>query len=172
MTRQVGGDKIINTMNELATTASNKLMRYQTERLQDLIREMIHCCEDRRFYETKRFGLPHAEIKCLMEFNGGRYLTVKGIAQSLDVTKSRVTKIVEGLVEKGLVEHMHDPRDGRIKLISLTGAGRKKSEEVRAFQKGIHERILLQLDPDQRKSVLSSLESLRSAMEAVKEQLV
>ena len=65
-----------------------------------------------------------------------------------------------------------DPNDARIKLISLTSAGRQKSDEIHAFQKGIHRKILLSLDPSQRKNVLSHLELLRSSMEAVKEQLV
>ena len=159
-------------MNENSPKINKELLRYQTQRLQDLIREMLHCCEDRKLYESQKFGLPYAELKCLMLFNGERYLTVKGMAQRLEVAKSRVSKIVDGLIGKGLVEQTDDPRDARIRLISLTPGGQKKSEEIDAFHKAIHRKILLQMDRDERRNVLSHLELLRSAMEAVKEQLV
>jgi DNA-binding MarR family transcriptional regulator len=107
-----------------------------------------------------------------MKFHGERYLTVKGISRKLDVAKSRVTKIVNGLIEKGMVEQINDPKDARIRLISLTLAGQRKSEEIDAFLKELHRKILLQMDHDERKKMVSYLELLRSAMEAVKEQLV
>ena len=157
-------------MNKNALILNEDLLKYQTLRLQELITEMLECCEDRKLYETTRFSLPHAELKCLMLFDGERYLTVKGIAKKLEVAKSRVTKIVDWLVEKRLVERMDDPKDARIKLISLTPEGRSRSDEIASFQREIHRKILLQMDIDERKYALSYLELLRSAMEAVKEQ--
>ena len=159
-------------MNEIYLKENEELIGYQTSRLQDLINEIVQCCEDKRLYESQRFSVPYAELKCLMLFDGERYLTVKGIAQKLDVAKSRVTKLINGLIEKGLVERIDDPRDGRIKLINLTSAGQKKSEEVADFHREIHSSILLQMDPEERKNMLSYLELLRAAMEAAKEQFV
>ena len=143
-------------------------MNYQTLRLQNLIQEILKCCTDRKLYESHRFGLPYAELNFLMQFDGERYLTVKSIAQRLEIAKSRVTIIVDGLIKKGLVEKINDPKDTRIKLISLTPAGKKKAEEIETFLEEIHREILLQLGDDERKNVISQLELLRSAMEAVK----
>jgi DNA-binding MarR family transcriptional regulator len=158
-------------MNQLATQPNEELLGYQAQRLQELIAEMLQCCEDRKFFETAKFGLPYAELRCLLLFGGERYLTVKGIAQRLDVAKSRVTKIVNGLVAKGLVKQVDDPHDARIKLISLTLAGEEKAQAIAAFQRGLHRQILLHLAAEERKGMFSYLELLRSAMEAVKEQL-
>jgi DNA-binding MarR family transcriptional regulator len=141
-------------------------------RLQTLVNEIVKCCEDRKLYESQKFGVPYAELKCLMLFNGERYLTVKGIAQNLDVAKSRVTKLINGLVAKGLVEAIDDPKDARIRLISLTPQGLKVSQEIDAFHRTIHGKILDQFEPGERKTVISYLELLRSAMEVVKSQLV
>jgi DNA-binding MarR family transcriptional regulator len=159
-------------MNEMANRINEELLTYQTQRLQDLITQMLHCCEDRKLYQSQRFNLPHAELKCLMLFNGERYLTVKGVAQKLEVAKSRVTKIVDGLIRKRLVEQTNDPKDARIRLINLTAAGQTKYAEIDAFQKEIHRKILLQMAPEERKNALSYLELFRSAMEAVKQELV
>jgi len=158
-------------MNEISTAINEELLRYQAQRLQDLIAEMLRCCEDRKIYESSRFGLPYSELKVLMLFDGERYLTVKGIAQKLEVAKSRVTKLINGLSKKGLVEQIEDPKDARVKLISLTPKGLGKSKEIGALQQALHRKILLQMDPEERKNMLSCLELLRSAMEAVKEEL-
>jgi DNA-binding MarR family transcriptional regulator len=158
-------------MNETPGKINEELLEYQTIRLQGLILEMLECCDDRRLYESKKFGLPHAELKCLMLFRGERYLTVKGIARKLNVAKSRVTKLIQGLMNKGLIYQIDDPRDARIRLISPSPEGRRISEQVETFQRDIHRAILLQMDDAERKGTLSCLESLRGAMEAVKEKM-
>ncbi|RPI76719.1 MAG: MarR family transcriptional regulator [Desulfobacteraceae bacterium] len=153
-------------------TANNEdLLKYQTDRLKDLIAELLKCCDERKIYEIERFNLPQAELKSLLFFGNERYLTVTGIAQKMDVAKSRITKIIGSLAQKGLVKQMSDPQDTRIKLISLTQAGREIAQKIEAFQSDIFRQILLNLGVDERKTTLASLEMLRSAMEAVKERM-
>ena len=158
-------------MNELQVKTTDEFLHYQICRLQELIREILHCCQTRMVFESQKFGLPQAELKCLMHFEGERYLTVKGLSQKMDVAKSRVTKIIDGLTTKDLVQKIDDPRDARIKLISLTPKGQRKSEEIGVFLRDVHQKILLQMKPVERKTILSSLEFLRSSMEVVKAQL-
>jgi DNA-binding MarR family transcriptional regulator len=159
-------------MNEVMRQPNEDLLDYQTGRLQDLIGQIIDCCEDRRLYESQKFAVPYAELRCLLLFDGERYLTVKGISQKMDVAKSRVTKIIDSLIQKGLVERFEDPRDSRIKLISLTNQGHALAEQARAFHQEIHRNLLLHLGEEERKGILSQLEKLRSAMEAVKERFL
>ena len=159
-------------MNENDPKINEELLGYQTLRLQVLIGEILKCCEDRKIFESQKLGLSHAEVKCLMLFNGERYLTVKGMAQKLDVAKSRITKITNGLIEKNMAKRIDDPNDARIKLISLTSVGEKKSEEITKFHRSIHRKILMQMSTEERKQVLSHMELLRSSMEAVKKHLI
>jgi DNA-binding MarR family transcriptional regulator len=158
-------------MNDFRPKIPDDLLLFQSQRLQDLMREILQCCQERMLFESYKFGLPQAELKCLMLFDMERYLTVKGIAQKMEVAKSRVTKIVEGLTKKCLAQSTEDPNDGRVKLISLTPAGQKKLKEIDIFIREIHQKILYQIESEQRKAILSSLELLRSSMEAVKAQL-
>ena len=159
-------------MNEYNSAINEDFLTYQAHRLQELIAEMLKCCEDRKVYESGKFALPPAELKCLLLFDGQRYLTVKDSAQKLEVAKSRVTKLLKGLKEKQLVEEIDDPKDARVKLISLTPEGHTRFDEITAFQRELYRTLLLQVDKDKRNHVLSNLELLRSAMEAVKEDFV
>ena len=159
-------------MNENAAQVLDTLLTYQTRRLQDLMAEILQCCRQRTSFLSDKYQIPEAELRCLQLFSGERYLTAKGIAQRLEVAKSRVTKIMDGLFQKGLVETIDDPKDARIKLIALTPDGQKKAEEIGVLTRELHERLLLELDPEQRKNVLASLEMLRASMEAVKKRLI
>ncbi len=84
-------------------------------------------------YQSERFNLPDAELRCMVLFEGERYLTPKSIAHKMNVVKSRVTKIIEGLVRKELVQRIKDPEDSRITLLSLTAKGQGKLREINAF---------------------------------------
>ena len=159
-------------MNNRGPESDDVLLSYQTQRLQDLIEEILHCCKERTSHLSKKFDIPEAELRCLMLFGEERYLTAKGISQKLDVAKSRVTKIINGLLHKNLVESIDDPKDARIKLIGLTPQGQRKSKELSAIMTDLHQRLLLEFEPEQRKMVISCLEVLRSSMEAVKNQLL
>jgi DNA-binding MarR family transcriptional regulator len=156
---------------ESSSANDNGLLQFQASRLQELINEMVKCCEDRKIYENQRFGLPYAEIKCLMLFEDERYLTVKNIAKRLDVAKSRVTKLISGLLEKGLVERSDDPYDSRIKLIRVTHVGQEKIRQVLSFYRDIHSSLLLNIPPEERNTLLSYLDRLRTSMETVKRDL-
>ena len=145
---------------------------YQGEKLKELIEGIIHCCQERVLFQSQKFNLTPAELRCILLFKGEKYLTVKGIAQKLEVAKSRVTKIMEGLIHKKLVQCIDDPEDGRVKLFSLTPTGQKKTDEIDSFIKEIHHQLVVNLKIGDREPVLHSLGILRTSMEIVKERLL
>ena len=116
--------------------------------------------------------LPDAELRCLGLFGQERYLTAKGIAHKMNVVKSRVSKIIEGLIKKKLIQSIKDPEDSRVSLLSLTPIGQKKINEINDFMKDIHGQVLSQMAPDQRQAMLTNLDILKASMEAVKDMMV
>ena len=92
--------------------------------------KLFQCCQERLQYQCERFDLPDAEFRCLMLFGQERYLTAKGIAAKMDVVKSRVSKIVDGLLKKKLIQRMKDPEDSRVSLLSLTPQGHQKLNDI------------------------------------------
>ncbi len=158
-------------MNDINTTIDVRVLEYQANKLQELISEVHNCCKDRFSREAKAFKMPQAELRCLMLFEGHKYLTGIEIAGMLEVAKSRATVIIENLERKGLVQRSPDPNDARVKLINLTPTGQKKVREIEEFMFQLHQQLLGQIDPAQRTNVITALETLRSSMEAVKAQL-
>ena len=145
---------------------------FQLHQFQDLMTKLYQCCRERIKYQCERFDLPDAELRCLILFGKERYLTAKSISQKMNVVKSRVTKIINGLVQKNLVQRLQDPEDSRITLLSLTTKGHQKLFEVNQFLEYVNHEVLQQMEPEQRKTMLTNLDILKASLEAVKELMV
>ena len=137
------------------------------EQFSDIISDLNRTCHERFRRQCDIFCLNEAELRCLRLFDHNRYLTAKSIALRLGVTKGRVTRIIEGLVEKTLLHRRPDPDDARVTLLSLTPEGRERREKVREHQLAVHRAVLERLSDHQRAEVLAMLTMLKGAMDAV-----
>ena len=159
-------------MNQSGENNRSEISDYQIQQFQALVTKLFQCCQERAQYQCERFQLPDAALRCLLLFGEERYLTSKGIAYKMNVVKSRVTKIVNGLVEKKFIQRIPDPEDSRITLLSLTTDGQKKLNEINEFFNFVNHQVLLQMEPEQRKTMLTNLDMLKASMESVKEMMV
>jgi DNA-binding MarR family transcriptional regulator len=159
-------------MNEYTTQKPDtRLIEYQSNKLQQLISDVHNCCKDRIYLEAKMFNLPASELKCLMLFDGRKYLTGVEIASQLEVAKSRATVILDSLARKGFIQRMPDPNDARVKLVSLTPAGYKKIKEIEDFIFHLYHQLLSQIEATQRPGIIAALEVLTSTMKSMKAQM-
>jgi DNA-binding MarR family transcriptional regulator len=138
---------------------------------QHLVTDIFQCCQERLQYQSDRFGLPDAELRCLMLFEGERYLTAKTLAYRLNVAKSRVTKLVTSLVKRGLLASMPDPADSRIKLLSLTPEGGRLLKKIGRFRFEVHQAVLEEFSDEQRGELLHALSLLSRHMKSVKDMM-
>jgi DNA-binding MarR family transcriptional regulator len=58
--------------------------------------------------------------------------SASALAQVFGVSRPAITRMVDGLARKGLVERRHDPDDRRLAIISLTAQGRALHEATEA----------------------------------------
>ena len=65
----------------------------------------------------------------LSQAEAGR-LPMSGLAESTMLTRSGITRLVDGLVERGLVERVSCVDDARVSYASLTAAGSAKLREA------------------------------------------
>lgn len=163
---------IVHPMNQFNDHTPLEISSNQVNQFQTLVTKLFQCCQERLQYQYERFKLPDAELRCLLLFEEERYLTSKGIAYKMNVVKSRVTKIIDGLVKKKLVQRIPDPGDSRITLLSLTSEGQQKLNEIKEFHSHVNHQVLMQMEPEQRKTMLTNLDLLKASMEAVKEMMV
>ncbi len=159
---------IVYSMNNSADNTLATIPEHQIQRFQELIFKLYQCCQQRIQHQSERFDLPDAELRCLRLFGKERYLTPKGIADQMGVVKSRITKIINGLVGRNLVQRYKDPEDSRITLISLTPQGKKKLCRINVSLSSANMDILSRVTPEKRNALLDHLEVLRASMEAAR----
>lgn len=158
-------------MNLSSLSKSTDLNPDQVETFRELIGAIVSCCQERTILESRLLSLPPAELRCLQLIADDESLTAGRLATRLEVGKSRITSLVNGLLAKGLIERRTSSRDGRRRLISLTPLGVEKSREAKDFIGEAHARVLAGIDPDRRGSVLETLKLVREAMEIVKGEM-
>ena len=159
-------------MNYLAKNSAPEIPDRQIAQFQELITKLYQCCQDRMRYQSERFKLPDAELRCLMLFGEEKYLTPKGIAVKMNLVKSRISKLIAGLNEKGLIQKIADPEDSRTTLLRLTSEGQIKLNEINNFLNETHQEVLSQMEPEQRLTMMTNLELLKASMESIKELMV
>jgi DNA-binding MarR family transcriptional regulator len=108
-------------------------------------------------------GLPLAAYDVLVRLAraSDRALRMSDLAERVLLSPSGLTRLVDRLVAKGLVERRADPDDGRVALASLTEAGRLEVRRAaRTHLRGIREHFTGRLSESQLRSVASSLETV------------
>ncbi|MDR3640039.1 MAG: MarR family winged helix-turn-helix transcriptional regulator [Humidesulfovibrio sp.] len=158
-------------MNGISPSETGMLSQKQRRQFSQMLDKLYQCCTDRQVYISGQFGIPQAELRCLLLFGQERYLTAKGIAARLNIVRSRVTMLVNGLTTRGLVSRIPDPADSRVVLLALTPAGQKVRQEVSGMMESLRDKVLDAVEPERRPALLQSLETLKTAMERAGENL-
>jgi DNA-binding MarR family transcriptional regulator len=93
--------------------------------------------------------------------------SVGALADQLRIDASNGTRLCDRLQRLGLVERFRSPVDGRAVNVSLTAAGRRVLEEVRAHRRRELGRILRDVPPDGVQAMVDALTAFtRAAHEA------
>lgn len=109
-------------------------------------------------------GLTFVEYSVLRVLNEGS-LSLSRLAEAAVRTTGGMTKIVDRLERRGLVERVADPADRRGVLVGLTGDGREISKKASDAYSVGRDRILARLDTTERRAIESGLDRLVIAFE-------
>jgi DNA-binding MarR family transcriptional regulator len=70
-----------------------------------------------------------------------RPLTLRELADRLEITSQGMLKIVDEIEARGYVRRLADPADGRTRRVDLTPRGRSALAEARAFHRRFEKRL-------------------------------
>ena len=94
----------------------------------------------------------------------GRHLPMSALAESTMLTRSGITRLVDGLVEAGWIERVACPNDARVSYAQLTDHGYEKLREAGcAHVRSIHRLFLENFTPDEIEQLASLLGRLPGA---------
>jgi DNA-binding MarR family transcriptional regulator len=143
----------------------------QANRLSHLTHDLSQCCQAKEEQIFARFGLSLAEGRVLQAVAGGGAVSSTGVARTLNIVRSRLTPLVDGLAEKRFLKRMESEDDRRVRTLTLTVSGRKVARDVTDFQISFHESLLQKFEPAQREQLFEVLTQLHEAMEELRRGL-
>ena len=91
--------------------------------LMALMTRLRRCCDQREMQVREETGLSGAEYAGMLAFPVGAAISASGLAERMGLSLSRVSRIVDRMVERGLVTRVPSAQDRRAVELSLTAEG-------------------------------------------------
>lgn len=104
------------------------------------------------------------EVLLYLSQEEGRRLAMSALAERTMLTRSGITRLVDGLVDAGLVERVACPNDARVSYAALTDAGYEKLRQAGCSHvASIHRLFLEHFTPEETDLLASLLSRLPGA---------
>jgi len=152
-----------NSMDEIAAKESRKLkLQKRFQRLASFRLQRLASVSD-RFTEMRyrrKFNLRMAEVGIMAVVGASSPLSFKTTCVETDLEKSKVSRVVAQLLNKGLLKKRESPTDQRSFYLALTDAGKKLYWAMYADAVARNEQWIAVLSKRHRAQFLASLERL------------
>jgi len=123
----------------------------------------------RLFLTRTSVCVSRTEVGVLRVLRGGpRRITE--LAAEERVTQPAITLLVNRLAERGWVERVPDPSDGRAVLVSLTAGGAEAFERLRAEYRALLHEEMAALDDSEVATLAAAVEILDKLIDRLKER--
>ena len=135
------------------------------ERLADLTFSLLQRCQEKEAWLAEEHGLFQAELKCLRLFGSDESLNNKEIAKRMNLSPSRLTRIVYGLEKKGYMQREINPNDRRNMRVFLSRRVKILTNKLNKAFIELHSEILQDIDVSQHEPLITAMEHLHLAIE-------
>ena len=135
------------------------------ERLADLTFSLLQRCQEKEAWLAEEHGLFQAEFRCLRFMGSEGSLNNKNIAERMNLSPSRVTRIMDGLVKKGYMQREINKGDRRNMKISLSRRGKILTNKLNKAFIDLHSEILQDIEVAQHEPLITAMEHFQLAIE-------
>lgn len=135
------------------------------EKLANVTFNLLANCQEKEVRLAELHGLTQAEFRCLRLFGTDESLNNKQIAERMNLSPSRLTRIIDGLVKKEYILREINPNDRRNMIVELSKKGQALVTQLNKAYINIHSEILEDIDPDQHLPLITAMNQLLSALE-------
>src|SRR5271163_3305240 len=116
-------------------------------------------------HRAKGRGTTRAQWIVLFRLREQEGLSQVDLADVLELQPISLVRLLDRLVEHGLLERRHDPRDRRANRLFLTAAGRQLVDDLDSLRDSIAVNVLQDVPSE---SIQTSLETLRDIKDRIK----
>jgi DNA-binding MarR family transcriptional regulator len=137
----------------------------QAEKMAEVTFRLLDQCQEKQERIAKSVGLTTAEFRLLRTFRDATDLNVGELARRMELSNSRLTRILDGLVEKGVVVREISHQDRRVVRVKLTDRGGDIRASLTERYVSTHQDILNLLPEGTIEGVITAMEKLAGAMQ-------
>lgn len=144
---------------------TEKALQQQAEKLDRLTKDLLRKFQMRDRNEISCCGVSVSQCYTLDTLGEHGEMSMVQLARKMFLDKSTMTRVIDGLIERELVVRRFDEGDRRVIYITLTAAGRKLLEGIRAQQMISLRLILERIPAPARQKLLDGLEIFSHAVQ-------
>ncbi len=134
------------------------------EHLANLTFSLLARCQEREAWLAEEYGLFQAEFKCLRLFGSNESLNNTQISERMKLSPSRLTRIIDTLVQKGYMKREIDQYDRRNMRVFLSRRGKILTNKLNKAFVDIHYEILQDIDVSQHEPLITAMGHLQLAI--------
>jgi len=116
-------------------------------------------------HRAKGRGTTRAQWIVLFRLREQEGLSQVDLADVLELQPISLVRLLDRLVEHGLLERQHDPRDRRANRLFLTAAGRQLVDDLDSLRESIAQNVLRDISAE---AIQTSLDTLRDIKDRIK----
>jgi DNA-binding MarR family transcriptional regulator len=131
--------------------------------LADLTSRLSISYQLKNFRIAEKYGLLTTELRCLDLMGFDKGLSNRGLSKRMNLSESRVTRVVEGLVNKGYINRKRNLKSHRFVSLSLTDKGKRFNTKMMHINSEALKVILQDLNKTERKLLLKEIKTLKLA---------
>lgn len=132
----------------------------------DLTFRLLSRCQLKEQRFASQFNLTAQEFRVLRNFRGEKSLTVRELVHRIQLSGSRLTRILDELEEKKYMRRTVNASDRRVVTVSLTAKGSALSAELEERFGEIHEEIFKDVPVELREQVIASFRQVLISLDA------
>ncbi len=142
------------------------MSKYKTAKLlANITTHLVKRYQEYNTWLANEGGLTDSESRCLSLFGSDKGMSNKKIAGRMNLSQSRLTRIIDGLVKKGYMTRKSDRKDWRRLNLTLSRKAKLFIFNLDKHNIDMHYKILKEVKISQQKSLLIAMENLYSATE-------
>lgn len=144
----------------------------KTEKIEDVAEllalttfNFLSTCDEKENALAKIRGLTQVELKCMRLFKVNEVTNNKRIAEKMNLSPSRLTRIIDGLVTKGYIRREIDRQDRRNMRLYLSENGCGFIQSINREYIALHCKIIENVEPEHREEVVKAFTTLFGELE-------
>lgn len=134
------------------------------ETISELTFNLVTRCQEKEARFAQKYDIGVAEFRCLRHLHQNPVTNIKKLAEYMNLSSSRLTRIIDKLVDKDFVSRKEGIEDRRIFIVDLTPKGKPFAKKLFEDYLTLHEEIFSTIPAPDYKNIAVSLEHMLEAV--------